>query len=87
MDGIPVAVKDLFCTAGFGAELQRRVMIGTRVLSAGYYDAFYLKAQKLRTLIARDVDQAYRTVDVVLTPTAPSAAFVRGARSDNPIAM
>jgi aspartyl-tRNA(Asn)/glutamyl-tRNA(Gln) amidotransferase subunit A len=73
--------------AGFGAEVQRRVMIGTYVLSAGYYDAYYLKAQKLRTLIARDFDEAYRTVDVVLTPTAPSAAFVAGERSDDPIAM
>ena len=73
--------------AGFGAEVQRRVMIGTYVLSAGYYDAYYLKAQKLRTLIARDFEHAYRTVDVVLTPTAPSAAFVRGERSDDPIAM
>ncbi|MBT3171891.1 MAG: Asp-tRNA(Asn)/Glu-tRNA(Gln) amidotransferase subunit GatA, partial [Rhodospirillaceae bacterium] len=72
---------------GFGAEVQRRIMIGTYVLSAGYYDAYYLKAQKLRTLIARDFQQAWEKVDVVLTPTAPSAAFAIGEKMDDPIAM
>ncbi len=72
---------------GFGAEVKRRVMIGTYVLSAGYYDAYYLKAQKLRTLIARDFEQAYEKCDVVLTPTAPSTAFAIGEKQDDPIAM
>ena len=72
---------------GFGAEVQRRVMIGTYVLSAGYYDAYYLKAQKLRTLIARDFEDAYKSCDVVLTPTAPSTAFAIGEKQDDPIAM
>ena len=72
---------------GFGPEVQRRIMIGTYVLSAGYYDAYYLKAQKLRTMIARDFQQAFEKVDVVLTPTAPSAAFAIGEKMDDPIAM
>ncbi len=72
---------------GFGAEVKRRVMIGTYVLSAGYYDAYYLKAQKLRTLIARDFEDAYKSCDVVLTPTAPSTAFAIGEKQDDPIAM
>jgi aspartyl-tRNA(Asn)/glutamyl-tRNA(Gln) amidotransferase subunit A len=73
--------------AGFGAEVRRRVMIGTYVLSAGYYDAYYLKAQKVRTLIARDFEKAYESVDAILTPTAPSAAFALGETSDDPITM
>jgi len=73
--------------AGFGAEVKRRVLIGTYVLSAGYYDAYYLKAQRLRTLIARDFDQAFQKVDVILTPTAPSAAFAIGEKMDDPLAM
>lgn len=73
--------------AGFGDEVKRRIMIGTYVLSAGYYDAYYLKAQKLRTLIADDFAKAYAQVDVILTPTAPSAAFAMGAKTDDPIAM
>jgi len=72
---------------GFGEEVQRRVMIGTYVLSAGYYDAYYLKAQKVRSLIRRDFDQAYETVDAILTPTAPSDAFAVGANEDDPIKM
>ena len=72
---------------GFGAEVQRRVLIGTYVLSAGYYDAYYLKAQKIRTLIARDFSAAFADVDVVLTPTAPSDAFAVGDKADDPIAM
>ncbi len=74
-------------SAGFGPEVKRRVLIGTYVLSAGYYDAYYLKAQKLRTLIARDFREAFEKVDVVLTPTAPSAAFAVGEKMDDPIAM
>lgn len=72
---------------GFGPEVKRRVMIGTYVLSAGYYDAYYLKAQKVRQLIADDFRRAYEKVDAILTPTAPSAAFAFGDKSDDPIAM
>jgi aspartyl-tRNA(Asn)/glutamyl-tRNA(Gln) amidotransferase subunit A len=72
---------------GFGAEVKRRVLIGTYVLSAGYYDAYYLKAQQVRTLIARDFADAFRRCDVMLTPTAPSAAFAVGEKMDDPIAM
>lgn len=73
--------------AGFGDEVKRRIMIGTYVLSAGYYDAYYLKAQKVRQLIANDFKQAFAEVDAILTPTAPSAAFAFGEKSDDPIAM
>jgi aspartyl-tRNA(Asn)/glutamyl-tRNA(Gln) amidotransferase subunit A len=73
--------------AGFGAEVRRRILIGTYVLSAGYYDAYYLKAQKVRALIARDFEQAYAACDVILTPTAPSAAFAMGEKMDDPVAM
>ena len=72
--------------AGFGAEVQRRIMIGTYVLSAGYYDAYYVRAQKIRTLIKRDFDQAWSKVDVVLTPATPSPAFAPGEISD-PVQM
>jgi aspartyl-tRNA(Asn)/glutamyl-tRNA(Gln) amidotransferase subunit A len=72
---------------GFGAEVRRRVLIGTYVLSAGYYDAYYLKAQRVRTLIARDFETAYSQVDCILTPTAPSAAFAIGEKMDDPLAM
>lgn len=72
---------------GFGEEVKRRILIGTYVLSAGYYDAYYLKAQKVRRRIADDFDQAWRTCDALLTPTAPSAAFGLGERTDDPIAM
>jgi aspartyl-tRNA(Asn)/glutamyl-tRNA(Gln) amidotransferase subunit A len=73
--------------AGFGVEVKRRVLIGTYVLSAGYYDAYYLKAQKIRTLIAHDFAAAFKSCDVILAPTAPSAAFAIGEKSDDPIAM
>ncbi|HJT11647.1 MAG TPA: Asp-tRNA(Asn)/Glu-tRNA(Gln) amidotransferase subunit GatA, partial [Dongiaceae bacterium] len=72
---------------GFGKEVRRRIMIGTYVLSAGYYDAYYLKAQRLRTLIARDFDRAFKNVDVILTPSTPSAAFAEGENTDDPIQM
>src|SRR5208283_456710 len=72
---------------GFGAEVQRRVLIGTYVLSAGYYDAYYLRAQKLRALILRDFTEAFTKVDAMLTPTAPSAAFAQGDNMDDPIKM
>jgi aspartyl-tRNA(Asn)/glutamyl-tRNA(Gln) amidotransferase subunit A len=73
--------------AGFGAEVKRRIMIGTYVLSAGYYDAYYLKAQKVRALIARDFARAYEQCDLLLTPTAPTGAFEMGAKMADPIAM
>ena len=72
---------------GFGAEVQRRVMIGTYVLSAGYYDAYYLKAQKVRALIARDFQLAFQKVDVILTPTTPSAAFAIDEKPTDPVVM
>jgi len=71
---------------GFGAEVKRRIILGTYVLSSGYYDAYYLRAQKVRTLIRQDFLNAYRDVDVILTPTAPTPAFRRGAKAD-PLAM
>jgi aspartyl-tRNA(Asn)/glutamyl-tRNA(Gln) amidotransferase subunit A len=73
--------------AGFGAEVRRRILIGTYVLSAGYYDAYYDKARKVRTLIARDFENAFKTVDVILTPTAPNPAFAAGEKGDDPVAM
>jgi aspartyl-tRNA(Asn)/glutamyl-tRNA(Gln) amidotransferase subunit A len=73
--------------AGFGAEVRRRIMIGTYVLSAGYYDAYYLKAQKVRHRIVDDFEQAFQQVDAILTPTAPSAAFRMGEKMDDPVAM
>lgn len=72
---------------GFGSEVKRRLMIGTYVLSSGYYDAYYKQAQKIRTLIASDFKKAFEEVDVLLTPTAPSEAFSIGAKADNPIDM
>jgi aspartyl-tRNA(Asn)/glutamyl-tRNA(Gln) amidotransferase subunit A len=78
---------ELTRAAGFGAEVRRRVLIGTYVLSAGYYDAYYLKALRVRALIARDFAEAYEKVDCILTPTAPSTAFAIGEKSDDPIAM
>ncbi|PIR37784.1 MAG: Asp-tRNA(Asn)/Glu-tRNA(Gln) amidotransferase GatCAB subunit A [Alphaproteobacteria bacterium CG11_big_fil_rev_8_21_14_0_20_39_49] len=71
---------------GFGDEVKRRIMIGTYVLSAGYYDAYYKKAQKIRTLIARDFDEAYKKCDVILTPATPTAAFAAGEKMD-PVTM
>ena len=72
---------------GFGAEVKRRVLIGAYVLSAGYYDAYYLKAQRVRALIKRDFDEAFGSVDAILTPTAPSDAFAIGENDDDPIKM
>jgi len=72
---------------GFGTEVKRRILIGTYVLSAGYYDAYYLKALKVRRRIADDFDQAFEKVDALLTPTAPSAAFALGENADDPVAM
>ena len=73
--------------AGFGAEVKRRILIGTYVLSAGFYDAYYTQAQKVRTLISRDFAEAFSKCDVILAPTAPTAAFGLGEKSDDPLAM
>ena len=73
--------------AGFGAEVKRRIMLGTYVLSAGYYDAYYLKAQRVRSLLARDYDEAFAKVDVIVTPTTPTPAFKVGEKADDPLAM
>ncbi len=73
--------------AGFGAEVKRRIMLGTYVLSSGYYDAYYAKAQKVRALVKRDYQVAFEKCDVILTPTSPSVAFKIGERSDDPLAM
>ncbi|NQY32344.1 MAG: Asp-tRNA(Asn)/Glu-tRNA(Gln) amidotransferase subunit GatA, partial [Coraliomargarita sp.] len=72
---------------GFGDEVKRRIILGTYVLSSGYYDAYYLRAQKVRTLIRNDFDAAFEKVDAILTPTSPTPAFKRGERSDDPLAM
>lgn len=72
---------------GFGAEVKRRIMLGTYALSAGYYDAYYLKAQKVRTLLARDFEEAFKQVDAIVTPTSPTAAFKLGEKVDDPLSM
>jgi aspartyl-tRNA(Asn)/glutamyl-tRNA(Gln) amidotransferase subunit A len=73
--------------AGFGAEVKRRILIGTYVLSAGFYDAYYTQAQKVRTLISRDFMNAFDEVDVILTPTAPTSAFALGEKTSDPLEM
>jgi aspartyl-tRNA(Asn)/glutamyl-tRNA(Gln) amidotransferase subunit A len=73
--------------AGFGAEVKRRILIGTYVLSAGFYDAYYTQAQKVRTLIAHDFTSAFGQCDVILAPTAPTAAFALGEKSGDPLEM
>lgn len=80
-------VMALTRAAGFGPEVKRRIMIGTYALSAGYYDAYYNQAQKVRTLIARDLDEAYKRVDVLISPTTPTTAFGLGEKVDDPLAM
>jgi len=72
---------------GFGTEVKRRIMLGTYALSSGYYDAYYLKAQRVRTLLARDFNDAFQKVDAIVTPTAPTAAFKLGEKADDPLAM
>lgn len=72
---------------GFGAEVKRRIMLGTYALSAGYYDAYYLKAQRVRALIARDFEEAFTQVDAIVTPTTPTPAFKLGEKTDDPLAM
>ena len=81
--GMYAKTRDL----GFGAEVKRRIMIGTYALSAGYYDAYYLKAQKVRTLIARDFEKAFQQADVLLSPTSPSVAFKAGDKTGDPLSM
>jgi len=71
----------------FGAEVKRRIMLGTYALSSGYYDAYYLKAQRVRTLLTRDFEAAFQKVDAIVTPTAPTAAFKLGEKSDDPLSM
>ena len=86
----PKDLEDLYKRSraeGFGAEVQRRIMIGTYVLSAGYYDAYYLKAQKIRHLIAEDFRRAFEQVDVIMGPTSPTTAFPLGDKMDDPVAM
>ena len=81
---------DMYCKTraeGFGAEVKRRIMIGTYALSAGYYDAYYLKAQQLRRLIAQDFERAFQSCDVIMGPTSPTTAFKIGEKSDDPVAM
>ena len=72
---------------GFGPEVKRRIMLGTYALSAGYYDAYYLKAQRVRTLLTRDFEEAFKKVDAIVTPTSPTAAFKLGEKVDDPLAM
>jgi len=86
----PTDLLDLYCRSrgeGFGAEVKRRIMTGTYVLSAGYYDAYYLKAQKVRQLISQDFKDAFKSVDVIAGPTAPTPAFALGEKTDDPITM
>ena len=91
--GHRAAAKDLIETymisrdEGFGAEVKRRIMLGTYVLSAGYYDAYYLKAQRVRTLIRKDFDDAFKRCDVIVTPTAPTTAFKLGEKTQDPLEM
>ena len=80
-------VMALTRAAGFGPEVKRRIMIGTYALSAGYYDAYYNQAQKVRTMIARDLDEAYKKVDVLISPATPTTAFPLGEKVDDPLAM
>jgi aspartyl-tRNA(Asn)/glutamyl-tRNA(Gln) amidotransferase subunit A len=88
VDGADVAEMNAKTrAAGFGAEVKRRIMLGTYALSAGYYDAYYGQAQKVRTVIIRDFAQAYESFDVLLSPTAPTTAFELGAKTEDPLAM
>jgi aspartyl-tRNA(Asn)/glutamyl-tRNA(Gln) amidotransferase subunit A len=91
--GLRVEADDLLSmytetrNAGFGREVKRRILIGTYALSSGYYDAYYGRAQKVRTLISRDFARAWEQFDFIATPTAPSVAFELGAKTDDPLAM
>jgi aspartyl-tRNA(Asn)/glutamyl-tRNA(Gln) amidotransferase subunit A len=83
----PIELYERTRGAGFGAEVKRRVILGTYVLSSGYYDAYYLRAQKVRTLIRRDFERAFEQVDAIVTPTTPTAAFKAGEKMDDPLQM
>ena len=86
----PKSLDDMYeltRSEGFGKEVKRRILIGTYVLSAGYYDAYYLKAQKVRKLIKNDFDEAYKKVDAILTPSTPSSAFKIGEKTNDPVSM
>ena len=91
--GLRVSGKDIVDmyiktrSEGFGPEVKRRILLGTYVLSAGYYDAYYLRAMKVRTLVRQDYDKAFESCDVLLTPTAPDTAFKIGQNSEDPLAM
>ena len=88
MDGAdPIELYRNTRGAGFGPEVKRRIILGTYVLSSGYYDAYYLRAQKVRTLIRQDFLNAFETVDAIVTPTTPTAAFRIGEKSDDPLQM
>jgi aspartyl-tRNA(Asn)/glutamyl-tRNA(Gln) amidotransferase subunit A len=82
-----VAMTSKTRDSGFGDEVKRRIMLGTYALSAGYYDAYYGKAQKVRTLIIKDLERAYSKVDLIVCPTSPTTAFRLGERTDDPVAM
>ncbi len=86
----PMDLMDLYCRSrgeGFGDEVKRRIMTGTYVLSAGYYDAYYLKAQRIRRLISEDFKESFKEVDLILGPTTPTPAFALGSKTDNPLTM
>ena len=86
----PKDIEDLYMRTreeGFGAEVKRRILIGTYALSAGYYDAYYLKAQKCRQLVANDFSEAFKSVDVILSPTTPGTSFKSGEKTSDPIEM
>jgi aspartyl-tRNA(Asn)/glutamyl-tRNA(Gln) amidotransferase subunit A len=86
----PIDLEDLYKRSrdeGFGDEVKRRIMIGTYALSAGYYDAYYLKAQQLRRLIKQDYENAFEQVDIILCPVTPEVAFKQGAKTDDPVSM
>lgn len=86
----PANLLDLYHESrsqGFGEEVKRRIMLGTYALSSGYYDAYYLKAQKVRTLIKRDFDQVFENYDIIIGPTAPTTAFKLGSQVDDPLTM
>jgi aspartyl-tRNA(Asn)/glutamyl-tRNA(Gln) amidotransferase subunit A len=85
--GVRVTLSEMYRRSrdqGFGAEVKRRIMLGTYALSAGYYDAYYLKAQKVRTLLVRDFEEAFKKVDAIVTPTSPTRRFKLGEKSNDP---
>ena len=88
VEGIdPIQMYEKTRGLGFGPEVKRRIILGTYVLSSGYYDAFYLRAQKVRTLIRQDFLKAFETVDAIVSPTTPTAAFRAGEKTDDPLQM